>query len=747
MTSEKTKRQRALMILLVSGGLLLLAGLLLLLLFQTHLFGSTNPRPLEGVEFTPPPSLSELAEAYPRLATLLDNPELGSVYKEFLVAYEEGGVEAALELARERGMLTPDGGSLRVTLVLDTEDHAPLVAQLENVNVEVVSAYRDRVNISVPVRLIGEALQSEETENVLQTLTELEHVIAVRMPEQRRVDQQGVIGEGVGTIGADTWHAAGYTGAGIRIGVLDLGFAGHEELLGRELPASAPLATFGWYDPEEVHGTACAEIIHEVAPDAELFFAWYDGADAAFGEAVEWLLSHDVQIISHSAGGVYSPRDGTGWDSSLVDDLSAQDVLWVNSAGNEADVHYRTRFNDSDGDGYHNFAPDQILLPIANWRYVEVYLLWDDDWNRPTRDYELLLLNAAGDILGSSQDLQNGQPGQHPVEWVAVESRDDFIYAAVQVYDDGGQPATFDLFAQGPGVALLEPVPQYSITSPGDAMGSLTVGAVEWHNETLAYYSSQGPTTDGRLKPEISAPTAVSGISYGNSGFDGTSASAPHVAGAAALVWQAHPQFTRQEVVDYLLAHTVDLGPAGADTGYGYGRLSLPPAPHAAFVPPPTPPTGEIPPVPVVTPGPASGGASNLDWALPLIGLLIGGFTLGGLGLLGLGGVLFVAGRRAARRPPYVPPSPRMPVAPRPSPPQARPSAPPPRPRPAPPALEPRCPSCQALIRPGARFCGRCGTSLVPQQAAPHCPHCGAEVQTTSRFCPTCGRPLSKELS
>ncbi len=66
--------------------------------------------------------------------------ELGAVYKEFLIAYQEGGMDAAIALATERGLLTPDGTSLRVTLVLDTEDSAVLVEQLEAVGVDVVSA-------------------------------------------------------------------------------------------------------------------------------------------------------------------------------------------------------------------------------------------------------------------------------------------------------------------------------------------------------------------------------------------------------------------------------------------------------------------------------------------------------------------------------------------------------------------------------------------------------------------------------
>src|SRR3972149_11531408 len=46
-------------------------------------------------DFTPPPSLEELATQYPELAPILSDPAFSSAYKEFVVAYQTGGVEAA----------------------------------------------------------------------------------------------------------------------------------------------------------------------------------------------------------------------------------------------------------------------------------------------------------------------------------------------------------------------------------------------------------------------------------------------------------------------------------------------------------------------------------------------------------------------------------------------------------------------------------------------------------------------------
>ncbi len=763
--------RRALTALLVVGVVLLLAAGVV---YFTVSRASTTPPP----EITPPPSLTDLAEQYPELAPILTDPALGSIYKEFLVAYQEGGKEAAMELAHRRGLLTPDG-NVRVTLILDTEFNTPLVAQLEAVGVTVVSAYRDRVNVSVPVELIEAGLQADEPGTIFAQFTELEHVIAVRLPDHGVPHGSDVDGEGVDVIGADRWHQAGFTGAGLRVGILDLGFDGYQELLGIELPDQVMVERFGWIEEDTPHGTACAEIIHEIAPDAELFFAWYDGSDAAMGEAADWLVDQGVNIISHSAGGMIGPRDGSEWDAQLVNDLAAQGILWVNAAGNEALSHYRSTFTDEDGNGLHEFLPGEETMPLPNQGYVEAYLMWDD-WAQATQDYELFLLDADGNTLAASEEVQSGEAGQWPVEWFTFETDGETVYVAVKAYDVD-QAVTLDIFVYPIDLEDRYQEPAYSICPPGDAVGALTVGAANWWDDSLAYYSSQGPTDDGRFKPEISAPTAVTGASYGDSithdedaGFNGTSAACPHVSGAAALVWQAHPEFSRQEVVDYLLTHAIDLGAPGLDTGYGYGRLQLSSPPSAAPLSPtptamptsssstPTLTPAPVPtptPVAYVTPAPATiSGARGRLLGLTGLGVMAGGLGCAGVGLLLTGGVgLLILGRRAQQVQPIpqpaltpapyaLPPSPSSPTPRVPSPPPLFPASRVPPSHPTPPPPQPtRCQSCGAAIRPSARFCPACGHPLAPGRRPRYCRHCGTQLKEGARFCPRCGKTISRD--
>ena len=62
----------------------------------------------------------------------------------------------------------------------------------------------------------------------------------------------------------------------------------------------------------------------------------------------------------------------------------------------------------------------------------------------------------------------------------------------------------------------------------------------------------------------------------GKSGFAGTSAAAPHIAGAAALVKQRHRGFRADMLRSYLIRHAAELGPPGFDDLFGAGRLFLP---------------------------------------------------------------------------------------------------------------------------------------------------------------------------
>lgn len=145
--------------------------------------------------------------------------------------------------------------------------------------------------------------------------------------------------------------------------------------------------------------------------------------------------------------------------------------------------------------------------------------------------------------------------------------------------------------------------------SPANNPSAFAVGAID-NNSQIYAYSSRGPSTCGGSTgpfPEVVAPgvnirtTDLLGGYYTNSG---TSFAAPHVAGGLALLLSAYPNLTAASQESALINSAVDLGAAGPDDTYGYGRLDL----LAAFnwlatAPPPTP---TPPPTATPTPAPAT---------------------------------------------------------------------------------------------------------------------------------------------
>ncbi|MFB7326721.1 S8 family serine peptidase [Streptomyces sp. NPDC056190] len=117
-----------------------------------------------------------------------------------------------------------------------------------------------------------------------------------------------------------------------------------------------------------------------------------------------------------------------------------------------------------------------------------------------------------------------------------------------------------------------------TVSSPGCVPGVLTVGAVD-RDDTTAWFSSRGPVAvTHTLKPEIAAPGVdISAANAGGRGIyayrtmSGTSMATPHVAGAAAVVRQAHPDWTAQQIKAALVSSARTGGKvAGADqTGGG----------------------------------------------------------------------------------------------------------------------------------------------------------------------------------
>ncbi|MBI4320775.1 MAG: S8 family serine peptidase [Chloroflexi bacterium] len=401
---------------------------------------------------------------------------------------------------------------------------------------------------------------------------------------------QAVTSEGVSRVGADAWHNAGFRGDGVKVAVVDEGFGGWRQRQEEgNLPSTVITRTFradGAFESSE-HGTAAAEVVHDIVPNARLYLVtYYD--EAELGNAVDWLIGQGVQIISFSLGYFNSagPADGSGTVNEIVARARNAGILWVTAAGDQARRHWEGAFNDPDGNGYHNLTGSAernyvSLDPAGRQGARQLYavLSWDD-WPASSLDFGLLLFRS-----GTSLPVHSGARGAGgaPFVWLYYSPTLAGLYElAIRKGDDDVITRTVHLELYTRDNDLSYSSAPSSLMIPADSPNALTVGAVSHDGDSIEPFSSQGPTDSPfpsypppRTKPDIVAPDNVSTATYGPGLFSGTSAAAAHVAGAAALVLSKYPSYTPAQVQGYLEAQAEDLGLRGKDNQSGAGMLQL----------------------------------------------------------------------------------------------------------------------------------------------------------------------------
>jgi len=383
--------------------------------------------------------------------------------------------------------------------------------------------------------------------------------------------------EGTAAIGADAFHSAGITGTGVKVAIIDLGFVGLTQAQARgDLPYSAiqnDLTGTGLATGYS-HGTAVAEVIHDIAPDAQLHLIKI-ADEIDLDQAVTYCLSNGIDIINHSLGWYNTNYyDGMGTLPDIARRATSTGILWVNAAGNEAESHWEGPFTDGNSDGWHDTS---VSFYASSGSQIVLFLTWNE-WPAGSTDYDLYLYGPSSDLVASSTKYQTG-----------IEEPTESIQATAP------QSGTYSIRIQGAGSRNLElfsvlqnitpAVPSSSILAPANASEVVAVGAVSQSSYATGpqeSYSSQGPTNDGRAKPDLVAPDNVTTGTSPYTSFPGTSASAPHVSGGAALLLSQQPTLSGSALRSLLLSHTIAMG---AINVYGNGRLFLQP-PTASNQPP-----------------------------------------------------------------------------------------------------------------------------------------------------------------
>jgi subtilase family serine protease len=145
------------------------------------------------------------------------------------------------------------------------------------------------------------------------------------------------VSEGVALSGTGAFHTSGYSGKGVKIAVIDVGFKGLDEAYQNgDIPDSAITFDFTGkgIQTEYKHGTVCAEIIHDMAPDAELYLLKISD-EADIDNAINYCITNQINIINFSLCTFGSgPGDGTGSFDEIFDKARANGILVVAASGN-----------------------------------------------------------------------------------------------------------------------------------------------------------------------------------------------------------------------------------------------------------------------------------------------------------------------------------------------------------------------------------------------------------------------------
>ena len=301
------------------------------------------------------------------------------------------------------------------------------------------------------------------------------------------------------------------------------------------------------------------------------------GVDYTHPDLVDNILVNPGEDLNHN--GVYDQFDENNIDddgNGLVDDIigwsfnKCAHYIKIDETTYECDQTKSEDNNISDGANHGTrcagiitaVAPDAKIYPLKVVNYQGIGdSIWILDALERAHDP-----NNDGDFSDSVDIVSMSLGSLLPVN----PDEDDLCIAVDNLVSSG---VTVVASAGNRGVNG-----SYNITSPGSARKSICVGASN-KQDKIAGFSSRGPviTNSGEIiKPDVVAPGVSILTTSANGGYisgQGTSFSAPHVSGAVALLLQAHPQWTPDDVKLAIKETAIDIGED--ENTQGAGRIDV----------------------------------------------------------------------------------------------------------------------------------------------------------------------------
>ena len=442
--------------------------------------------------------------------------------------------------------------------------------------------------------------------------------------------------QGVQAMGTDAFREQhDVDGSGVRVGVLSDSYDNAAEVPlttaaadvnSGDLPADVGVLDEA-DDPQSDEGRALMQIIHDIAPGAELaFHTAFDGL-ANFVQGIRDLANTGASVIVDDIIFLSEPLFQDGRIAQAVDDVAfGDDVVYVSSAGNAGQDAYAQPYRDAGqtgplGGALHDYDPGPETdtaqeITVENGATVQIALHWDQPSASAggpgaRTDMEIAIRDKQGTVLSAER---RDNVGGNPFDFATLTNN-----GSVDADSDGAPDSTFQvsvervdgpaprrihyvLFTQNGDVTVRE----FDTNSPtlyghSNARGTLsTAAAVFFNTPTFGVapprvndFSSVGgipirfdalgrrlATPEQRDNPDLAAPDGGNTTFFGQRigdgdtfpNFFGTSASAAHAAGAAALVREAVPSATADVVLDRLRRSAIDVTQTASGVPTGAGR-------------------------------------------------------------------------------------------------------------------------------------------------------------------------------
>ncbi len=430
--------------------------------------------------------------------------------------------------------------------------------------------------------------------NSLDALASLNEVKSIREIIPPVLYTGSALSEGDALHNADDVRAiTGADGSGVKIGIISDGVDSYASaVVSGDLPASLTVLGNSIGGDE---GTAMLEIVHDLAPGAQLYFHDCGNTVFDFTNAIDDLAAAGCTIICDDIGWIAEPFFEDGYVAQHVEDLTtAQDILYVTSAGNAAYKHYQGTFYNN-GSDYTDFSrgtdTQNLYAHLYPGSRIRVILQWNEPFGGASSDYQLYLTTADASVeLQSSENVQNGN--DDPIEWILyTNSTGSEMDVAIRVFAENAPvDKELEIYIYDASVYTNNIVTEDSIFGQAAATGAVSVGAINVGDpDNIAYYSSRGPVTTltgTRQKPDIcgAAGVSVTGAGGFSNPFYGTSAAAPHIAAIAGLLESRFTNMSADEIKQLMFDTADDLGSAGYDSVFGYGRADAYTAATSYFV-------------------------------------------------------------------------------------------------------------------------------------------------------------------